>query len=104
MNISYLFFSMRNGKACRKVTIQPSQIKKVIVEPRQILLTHVDGTTLTNPNPSPQERSFWLNYKKIEPIVQQTGKQQPIRWDMPSPDPLAMAMLEEYEPPKKDLE
>ena len=82
-----------NAKVGPSIPLDPTQIKKVLVKPRQILITRIDGTKLVNSNPTPKESAFWLRY-----TVPQNNKQT--RWDMASPDPLAMAALEEYDMPK----
>ncbi len=91
---NYVFFTQRTAKTVNRIPLTPLQITRVFVEPRRITVVCVDGCKHINSNPTPKEIAYWSKYRVP---VEQTS----IRWDMPNPDPLAMAALEEYMPSKE---
>lgn len=92
MKLSYLFLSLRNAKGvCRQVPIEARNIKKVSVEHNKIVITRLDGHKFVNSKPTPNEKIFWINYRVPAPEV------MPPRWDMASPDSLALSALDEWE-------
>jgi hypothetical protein len=75
-----------------KSLLRPAISKKISVEQNRIVITRLDGHEFVNSKPTPKEKNFWINYRV--PLV------MPTRWDMASPDPLAMAALDEWETKK----
>ncbi len=92
--MTVLFFSSRTVKGCTRIPIAPFQVKDVFIGPRRIVVHCRDGCKHVNSNPTPKEVAFWTGFK-VPVIPLQVP--QPIRWDMATPDSLAMAALEEYE-------
>ncbi len=88
VNPNFLFFTLRTARTSRQVPLTTTQIKKVLVEPRRIVVHCIDGCTHVNSNPTPKERAYWSKYGP--------PKKTSVRWDMPTPDPMAMALLDDY--------
>jgi hypothetical protein len=91
---NYVFFTQRTAKTVNRIPLTPLQITRVLVEPQRITVTCTNGSKYVNSKPCQEEIAFWSKYRVP---VEQTS----LRWDMPSPDPLAMAALEEYIPSKE---
>ncbi len=89
MNAARLFFTIRRATQPQTIFIAPSQIQRIVVEQSRIVLYTKDGHFYINDNPTKKEKQFW-SYCKWQ-------KGAPVRWDMASPDGLAMAALEEFE-------
>lgn len=96
MKATLLFFTQRTARTSCKIPLMESQIKKVLVEPRRIVVACKDGYEHVNSNPTPKERAYWSSHQFAQ-------NQTPVRWDMPLPDPMAMAILDEEFPEKKQL-
>ena len=94
MASTYIFFMQRTAKTAQRIPLTPLQITRVLVEPRRITIVCADGCKHTNTNPTPKEIAYWSSYRV--PVEQSST-----RWDMPNPDPLAIAALEEYIPSKE---
>jgi hypothetical protein len=70
----------------RKVLINESAISSVYITKYDIVVTMKnEGHSYINRNPSKTDFKFWQQYKRRE--------EKEVRWDMPSPDPLAMEEL-----------
>jgi hypothetical protein len=94
MSSTYIFFMQRTAKTTQRIPLTPLQITRVIVEPKKISVKCTNGQTHVSVNPTPKERAYWSTFRVP---VEQTST----RWDMPCPDPLALAALEDYEHTKQ---
>ena len=72
----------------RKILIQEASIYSVIVEKTKITVKMQGGYDWVNLNPSKADTKFWYQYKRSD-LVSNGSK----RWDMPSPDPMALEQL-----------
>jgi hypothetical protein len=88
MNSSRLFFTLRRINQVQTVFLAPSQIQRIVVEQSRIIVYTTQGHFLINESPTKKEKQFW-SYCRLQKGV-------PIRWDMASPDVLAMDVLEEF--------
>ena len=95
------YFMARNGKQTTRISLNPKQIENVYIGQQRIFLKTVQGCYYVNQYPTPKERSFWTYYKSKNfsltyfPYPKVVNK--PERWDMASPDALAISSLESYE-------
>ena len=97
---SLFYFIARNSKQITRISLSPKQIENVYVGQQRIFLKTAQGCYYVNQCPTLRERSFWTYYKTTY-CPQRTVPYPQVklveRWDMASPDALAISTLESYE-------
>lgn len=92
------YFMARNGKQVTRISLTPKQIENVYVGQQRIFLKTVQGCYYVNQCPTAKERNFWSSYKTTYVPPRTFAYPQLVeRWDMASPDALAISTLESSE-------